>query len=366
MQLARKNVQNITPYVGGRPIEEIKRQFRLKEVIKLASNENPLGGSPKAVRAMQKALKSVNRYPDGQGFYLKKGLAEFLKVEPENLVLGNGSDELIDIIIKTFVEDDENIVTSEVTFLEYEIISKVNNKKVITVPLKSFKYDLAGLKNAISDKTKLVFIANPNNPTGTYLTKGQIQDFLKGLPEHVIVVLDEAYDTFIDVDDYPSGLDYFKDANVITLKTFSKGYGLAGLRIGYAIARKEFTSFMERVRQPFNTNLIAQEAALAALGDKAFLKKARRINAEGKKYFSSALKQLGIFYVDSVTNFILMDVQEDGVGLFKKMLEKGVIVRDMKQYNLNNFIRVTIGTEKENKRFISVLKEIKFDKRRAK
>ncbi|MFA5062755.1 MAG: histidinol-phosphate transaminase [Candidatus Omnitrophota bacterium] len=357
-ELVRKNIFKISPYVGGKPIEETKRQFGLKEVIKLASNENPLGASPKAVEAIRKASYGINRYPDSQSFYLKKKLAKFLNVNSSNLVLGNGSDELIDIVIKTFVEDDENIVTSEATFLEYEIIASVYGRKLTKVPLRYFKYDLESMKKRIDKKTKLVFIANPNNPTGTYVTKFELRDFMNALPPNVLLVIDEAYDAFIDVDDYPDMLDSFRNKNVIILKTFSKSYGLAGLRIGYAVLDDGLAGLMERVRQPFNINSLAQAGAQAALDDKEFLRKTRKIVLEGKDYLYDNLKKLGLAYVPSITNFILVDVGQDGVEIFNKMLRSGVIVRDMKQYGLKNFIRVTIGTKKENERFIKVLRKI--------
>ena len=357
-ELVRKNILDVTPYIAGKPIQETKRQLGLKDVIKLASNENPLGASPKAKDAIRKNLNNINRYPDSNSFYLKKRLASYLGVEPANLVLGNGSDELIDIIIKTFVEDGENIITADVTFLEYEIISKVLGREVITIPLRYFKYDLESIKKKIDKKTKLIFISNPNNPTGTYVTKYEIEDFIRDLPSNVLLVLDEAYDTFIDVDDFPNSLKYIKNENVIILKTFSKAYGLAGLRIGYALAWAELASYMERVRQPFNVNSLAQAAAIACLDDKKFLQQTRKIILEGKSYLYDSLKNLGLPYVPSVANFILVDVGRDCMDVFRDMLKYGVIVRDMKQYGLKNFIRVTIGTKKENERFIRVLKKI--------
>jgi histidinol-phosphate aminotransferase len=357
-KLIRKDVLNITPYLPGKPIEETKRQLGLKEVIKLASNENPIGSSSKALKAIRKNLSNINRYPDGSGFYLKRKLARYFKLEPANIVLGNGSDELIDIIIKTFVQDDENIITADITFLEYEIIAKVNGRQIITAPLRYFKYDLEAIKKRIDKKTKLIFIANPNNPTGTYVTKYELEDFISDLPDNIVLVLDEAYDTFIDVDDFANSLDYLQNKNIIILKTFSKAYGLAGLRIGYAIAREEFCSYMERVRQPFNVNCLAQSAAIAALDDKEFLRKTKKVVLEGKNYLYGALSGLGVAYVPSVANFILVDVGKDTVAVFKDMLKYGVIVRDMQQYNLKNFIRVTIGTKKENEKFIKVLKKI--------
>ena len=359
MSLVRKHILKIDPYEAGKPIEEIKRQLGLKEIIKLASNENPLGPSPKAVAAIRKNLGIINRYPDSQGYYLKKALAKFLNVEPGNIVLGNGSDELIDIILKTFVEEDEQIITADFTFLEYKIISHVKGRTVICVPLKYFKYDLAAMKERIDKKTKVIFISNPNNPTGTYVTRQEIEEFLRDLPEDILLVLDEAYDTFIDVSDFPNSLSYLRNKkNVIILKTFSKAYGLAGLRIGYAIARGELASYMEVARQPFNVNTLAQKAAIAALTDTKFLAKTRKVILEGKDYLYAQLKRLGIAYVPSVANFILIDVSRDGVGVFKEMLKDGVIVRDMRQYGLKNYIRVTIGTAKENKRFINVLKKV--------
>ncbi len=357
-QLARKNILNITPYIAGKPIEETKRELGLKEVIKLASNENALGPSPKAVEAIKKNLLKINRYPDSSGFHLKKELAKSLAVSASNIILGNGSDEIIDIIIKTFVEEDEFVLTADTTFLEYEIVSKVNGRQVLTVPLESFKYDLQAMRKKITPKTKLIFIANPNNPTGTYVNKYELEEFLNELPENVLLVMDEAYDTFINVDDFPKSLNYIGKKNVIVMRTFSKAYGLAGLRIGYAIANQDLVSSMEKARQPFNVNMLALVAAIAALSDKEFLHKTRDLVLEGKNYLCEEFKKLGLSYVPSEANFILIDMARDGVGVFKEMLKCGVIVRDMQQYGLKNYIRVTIGTDRENKKFIKALKKV--------
>lgn len=358
MKLTRSGILNLNPYIAGKPIEETKRQLGLKEVIKLASNENPLGPSPLALKAARRVLAGVNRYPDAQGFYLKRRLARYFKLYPSNFVIGNGSDELIDIIIKTFVEPDESIITADITFLEYKIVSEANGRRVIEVPLKYFKYDLDAIRRKIDKKTKLIFISNPNNPTGTYLTSYQMKEFFSGLPEGVLVVLDEAYDAFIDVDDFPNALSRISAGNLVILKTFSKAYGLAGLRAGYAIADRELTSYMERVRQPFNVNSIAQAAAAAALEDKKFLARTRQAILAGKDFLYTQLQALGLAYVPSAANFILVDVGRDSRAFFRRMLSFGVIVRDMRQYGLKNFIRVTIGTKKENERFIKVLKKI--------
>lgn len=357
-RLARKNILKIKPYIAGKPIEETKRELGLEEVIKLASNENPLGASPKALSAIRARLGEVNRYPDSNGFYLKASLAKELKVEPKKIILGNGSDEIIDIIIKTFVEDDEFVVTSEVTFLEYGIISQVNNRKIVTAPLKDFKYDLKALAGRINNKTKVVFIANPNNPTGTYVNAKELKSFVADLPKSALVVLDEAYDAFIDVKDFPDSLKFIDNGNVIAMKTFSKAYGLAGLRIGYAVSCPDLISSMEKTRQPFNVNLLAQVGASAALLDKEFLRRTQNVVWEGKAYICKELDDLGISYVPSVANFILIDMKTDAVAVFKDMLKQGVIVRDMFQYGLRNFIRVTIGTQKENKKFIKALRKV--------
>lgn len=358
MDIVRKDILELEPYIAGKPIEETKRQLGLKDVIKLASNENPLGASALAIAAMKKALNAVNRYPDSQSFYLKRKLAKFYNLNPSNFIIGNGSDELIDVIIKTFVEPDEFIISAETTFLEYKIVAQSNGRRLIEVPLKYYKYDLGAIRNKIDKKTKLVFISNPNNPTGTYVTNYELKEFTDALPQNVVVVLDEAYETFIDVDDFPKGLSRIRDKNFIILKTFSKAYGLAGLRLGYAIADGELVSYMERVRQPFNVNSLAQAAGAAALDDKKFLSRTRKIVLEGKNFIYDQLGKLGLSYVPSVANFILVDIGRDSEAFFRRMLNCGVIVRDMKQYGLNNFIRVTIGTKKENEKFIKMLKKI--------
>lgn len=357
--MVNKKILEIVPYQPGKPIDEVKRELGLQEVIKLASNENPLGPSPKAVSAIKRAAVKVNRYPEGSCFYLRERLSKHLKVKPQNLIFGNGSDEIIDIIIKTFSESDDEILSAEVTFLEYKIIAQQNGRRVKTVPLNNFKYDLPRLQDAISQKTKIIFIANPNNPTGTYVDKREVDDFLRGLHRHIVVVFDEAYFEFVMEKDFPVSIRYVKEGkNVIILRTFSKIYGLAGLRIGYALAQENYIQYMERARQPFNVNTLAQEAALAALNDSTFVKKSKKKVAEGKEYLYESLKKIGIECIPSATNFILLNLRQDGIEVFKKLLKQGVIVRDMCQYGLKNFIRVTIGTKKENRKFVAALKKV--------
>ncbi|MDD4908558.1 MAG: histidinol-phosphate transaminase [Candidatus Omnitrophica bacterium] len=358
MSLIRKNILNITPYQPGKPIDEVRREYGLKDIIKLASNENPFGASPAAVKRLKKEIFAVNRYPDGSCYYLKNALAGKYGLKPANFCCGNGSDELIDVIIRTFVEDDEEVLTADNTFLEYGIISRINNRRFTQVPLTYFRYNLEAIRRRVNKKTKVIFIANPNNPTGTYVTKYEVEELFKNLPPDVIVVFDEAYDLFVDVDDFPRSLSYLERKNVIVLKTCSKSYGLAGLRLGYAIARPEFIAYMERVRPPFNVNILAQAAGVAALKDDKFLNQVREKTLVGKRYLYEQLDKMGVPYIPSVANFILVDTGKDCVTVFKGMLKRGVIVRDMKQYGLKNFIRVSVGTSKENQRFIKIFKEV--------
>lgn len=360
MVTINKSIKEITPYKPGKPIEEVKRELRLKEIAKLASNENPLGPSPKALSAIRQALGRINRYPEGSCFYLRKDLSKKLKVAPENLIFGNGSDEIIDIIVKTFSNSGDEILTADTTFLEYKIIAQQNGREVKTVALKDFRYDLDKIKDAISPKTRIIFIANPNNPTGAYLTAQEVDDFLEEVPCDIVIVFDEAYFEFVDKEDFPLSLSYLKEENknVIILRTFSKIYGLAGLRIGYGIAQEDFIRYMEGARQPFNVNYLAQEAALASLKDRDFVNRVKKLVKEGKRYLYDELDKLGLAFILSAANFILIDLNKSGLEIFNKLLKKGVIVRDMEQYGLNNFIRVTVGTTRENKKFIEALREV--------
>jgi len=355
--IVNKNILRIKPYQPGKPIEEVKREFGLKDVIKLASNENPLGTSSKALAAVKKAMKNLNRYPDGNCFYLKKRLAYKLRLRPQNLIFGNGSDEIIDIIIKTFVGPKEEVLTSKSSFLEYEIVAKANNRKFRAVALKDFKYNLAAIKKAIGKNAKVIFIANPNNPTGTYVNKIEVEGFLRGLPKKIVVVFDEAYNEFVDKKDFPKTLNYI-NRNVIVMRTFSKTFGLAGLRVGYAVAKPKFIECMNRIRQPFNVNILAQAAALSAIDDAGFLKRSKRTILSGKRYLCKELDKLCLSYVPSVANFILVDVKKDCRLIFAKLLKQGIIVRNMRVYDLNNFIRITVGTKKENQKLINGLRRI--------
>ncbi|MCX5715821.1 MAG: histidinol-phosphate transaminase [Candidatus Omnitrophica bacterium] len=358
MRLARKHILNIRNYEPGKPIEEVQREYGLKEVIKMASNENPLGPSPKALSAIRKNLKKLNRYPDSSSFYLKEKLAKQLHLKSSNLIMGNGSDELITIALRAFAEEGEEVIIAETTFLIYVIAAQLAKARIIIVPMKNFRYDLQAMKSRITNRTKLIFLANPDNPCGTYVTEKEVAAFMKDVPDDAIVFFDEAYFEFGRQEkDYPDTMKYLDRKNVIISRTFSKAYGLSGLRLGYAMADPALVACMEKVREPFNVNLLAQAGGLAALDDKAFVKKTIKNTKEGKAFFYKEFKKLGLEYVPSATNFVIVNLKRDSKEVFKKMLSLGVIVRDMKAWGLDTYIRVTVGTEKENKKFIKALKE---------
>ncbi len=357
-QLIRKNIANLKPYEPGKPIEELKRELGIKDIIKLASNENPIGPSPKAVKALYRALSEVNRYPDGSSFYLKTKIASKFGVSIKNVIVGSGSDDLIDIITKTFLEETDEVLISEPAFLEYSILSMARGSRIKKIPIKNFRYDINAILRAIGKNTKVIFIGNPDNPTGAYFTKVMLADFIKRCPGGVIVVFDEAYRELVDKKDYSDPFMYIREKNIIILRTFSKAYGLAGLRIGYGLANEKFIGAMERVRLPFNVNLLAQKAAEAALDDTPYLKKTIKVMEQGKAFLVKSLKSLGFKIVVSPANFILVNAGKNkGKQIFKKLLKYGVIVRDMNAYNLPDYFRVNVGTMNENKRFIEALKK---------
>jgi histidinol-phosphate aminotransferase len=359
-QLARKEIFSVKSYIPGKPIEEVKREQGLKQVTKLASNENALGPSRRTVRASQKALLSLNRYPDGGCFYLKKALARRFGVGPENLVVGNGSDELIVLAARAFLKKRDEVIIAHPTFLIYEIASKVAGAKIRFVPLKDYRYDVKGMVRAMTRKTKLVFIANPDNPTGTYLTRKELDYLVSRTPKKTLLYVDEAYFEFArGLKDYPRTFSYLKKKrNVIISRSFSKIYSLAGLRIGYGIADKGIIDCLNRVREPFNVNSVAQAAALAAFEDRRHIQKTLSLVRRGKSFLYRELERMGLPYVPSATNFVLINTGCDSKRIFKALLKEGVIVREMSPWALDNCIRVTIGTAKENSVFIRALKKV--------
>ena len=349
----------LKPYPPGKPISETERELGITGCIKLASNENPLGPSPKAVAAVSDILKSLHDYPDGGGYYLKDRLAEFVGYGTDHIILGNGTNELIEMLIRTCIRPGENMVYAEQSFIAYKLCGLSANAEIIEVPLKDMRYDLEAMAAAMNEKTKLVFIANPNNPTGTYVSKAEMDAFMKAVPEQVIVVLDEAYLEYVDAPDYPSALDYLEMRDrVMVTRTFSKCYGLAGLRVGYGVAKPELIDFLNRGRQPFNCNSLAQAGALAALDDQAHVDASVELNNSERTRLSAALSERGLGVVPSQANFILVDFKRDGAQVYQDMLQKGVIIRPMGGYGLTTFGRISIGTKPQNDRMLSVLDEV--------
>jgi histidinol-phosphate aminotransferase len=352
---ARAAVRDLPTYKPGRPIEDVKREFKLTSVIKLASNENALGPSPKAVAALRRATGLLHRYPDSTCRALRLALAKRLKVDPASLVFGNGSDELIVMALRAFVDPGDEVVVATPTFLIYELQARACGAKVITVPLKDYRYDLVAMRQALTPSTKLVFIANPDNPTGTYVTKTELEAFLRNLPRQVLVMVDEAYYEFVTAKNYPQTMPWVGQRPLIVTRTFSKAYGLAGLRVGYGLAAPAIVSALDAVREPFNVNSLAQTAAVAALGDVAFLKRSQQLVRDGMRYLTQALGRLRIRFVPSTTNFVLLELGPRAQEVAHALLRRGVIVREMSAWQLPGCVRVTLGTMPENRRFIAAL-----------
>ncbi|MBO8158468.1 histidinol-phosphate transaminase [Thermosyntropha sp.] len=356
---ARPEIFNLKPYVPGKPIEEVKRELGIEDIIKMASNENPLGASPLAVEAIKKSLDRLHYYPDSNNFYLKQKLARVNDISEDAIIIGNGSDELLKLLAETFLSPGDEVIFGDPSFVEYEFTATIMGAKCINVPLKDFRHDLRAMLDEITDKTKIIYICNPNNPTGTYSTRAEIEEFMRKIPSDVLVVFDEAYFEYVDAKDYISGIDYVKEGrNAVVLRTFSKIYGLAGLRVGYGFTNPEIAKAVERVTEPFNVNLLAQIAAEAALDDIEHVKKSCRLNREGKNYLYSQFEEMGLKYVPTEANFIFVDTGRNSREVFQKLLQLGVIVRTGDIFGFPSFIRVTIGTEEENKRFINALKEV--------
>src|SRR5512143_3059377 len=350
-----ENIKSISPYVPGKPIEELERELGITGSIKLASNENPLGPSPKAVAAVKKTLEGLNRYPDGSGFYLSEALAKKYEVALSQVILGNGSNELIELAVLTFVQPGDEVVSADPSFVVYKMITQAAGGTNVVVPCKDLRHDLDAMAERITARTRIVFIANPNNPTGTMNTRAEMDRFMGRVPDHVVVAVDEAYYEYVTHAEYPDSLDYLKEGkNVLALRTFSKIYGLAGLRIGYGITKPEIAEFMNKVRQPFNTNSLAQAAALAALSDRKHVEKSIAINNEGKQYLYQSFQRLGVQYIPTEANFILFETAIDAKDVYAALLKQGVIIRPMGGKRL----RVTIGLPEENKRFVAELEKI--------
>lgn len=358
-ELAQPQMLRLIPYSAGKPIEDVQRELGLDDVLKLASNENPLGPSPRALQAIREALGGLHRYPDGGCRALRQGLSRRLGVRPEELCFGNGSNELLELVTRAFLGPGDEVVMGHPAFLVYRSVCQAVGGRIREVHLKDFTHDLRGMRQAVSNRTKMVFLGNPNNPTGTCVSPAHLHDFVRELRADVILVVDEAYREYVPRYLRPDVLRHIRDGRyVLTLRTFSKAYGLAGLRIGYGIAPAEMVAILNRVRQPFNVNALAQTAALAALEDTAHLEETLRITEAGRRSLQSSLDELGLSHVPSVTNFVLVDVEVEGKAVADALLRKGVIVRSMEAYGLPTQIRVTVGTPRENARAIQALAEV--------
>ncbi len=358
---ARACLKDIKPYKPGKPIEEVQRELGIFDVIKLASNENPLGPAPKAQEAIYDAAGRVSLYPDGNCFSLKRSLSEKLNIGEEYLIIGNGSDEILKFLAETYLSEGDETIAAAPTFSEYTFVTKLMGGRVIEVPLDDeYCHDLESMQDAVNKKTKIIFICNPNNPTGTIVKKKEFEKFLNAVPKNVLVVFDEAYHEYVESTEYPDGLSYIREGreNIIVLRTFSKFYGLAGLRVGYGIADPQLLSWVSRVKEPFNVNLLAQEAACRALEDEDFCVRTYTTNSEGKKYLYSELEKIGLKYIPTEANFIMLDTGINCRKVFDALLRKGVIVRTGDIFGMDTWLRVTVGTLEQNERFTGALKDV--------
>lgn len=348
-------IQRLDAYPPGMPLEELEREYGITGSIKLASNENPFGPSPRALAAIQDALGSLHRYPDGSGFYLRRALADRLGVAADAIILGNGSNDIIELVVRAFLHPGDEAVMAEQAFVIYQMVVQAAGATPRPIPLKRYTHDLDAMAQAIGPATRLIFLANPNNPTGTIYTRNEWEDFLDSVPPLVVVVADDAYADYVEDPVYPNSLAYHRRGRLLlTLRTFSKIYGLAGLRIGYGVGPIEVVEILNRIRQPFNVNSLAQVAALAAIDDDAHVERTRANNREGLAFLRASCERLGRPYVPSWANFLLIDVGE-GARVYEALLRLGVIVRPMDVYGLPRHLRVTVGTPAENQRFVDGL-----------
>lgn len=357
--LAVEGVQKLIPYKAGKPIEELERELGISNIVKLASNENPLGIGEKAKAAIQNAMADLALYPDGSGFNLKNTLAKKYGVLPEQITLGNGSNEILELVARAFLTPDNEVIFSQHAFAVYPIVTQAVGAKAVVTPAINYGHDLLGMLEKITSKTRLVFIANPNNPTGTLLSQQAIEHFVDMLPQHVICVLDEAYFEFVSQTESVDSVSWLqKFPNLIITRTFSKAYGLAGLRVGYSLSSVEIADLLNRVRQPFNNNSLALVAAQAALNDAEHVRATVENNAAGMKQLTDGFAKLGLDWIPSAGNFVSVDLDQQGTPIYEKLLRKGVIVRPVDVYEMPTFLRISIGTPAENVKFLTALEEV--------
>ena len=357
--LASPSLAGLVPYVPGKPIEEVERELGIANSVKLASNENPLGPSPKAVEAARKALAEVHRYPDGSGHRLRQALAAHWSVAPDQCVLGNGSNELLELVGRAFLVPGDEVVYAAQSFVVYEMVAQVTGARKVVVPLREFRHDLAAMRAAVTARTKLVFLGNPNNPTGTCVGPRELEGFLEGLPGEVVAAVDEAYYEFMPPELQPDTLQLVRAGRpVLALRTFSKLYGLAGLRIGYGVGPEPLVALLNKAREPFNTNSVAQAAAEAALGDVEHAAATLAVTEAGRKELTAQFTAMGLVVIPSVANFLLVDVGRPGPAVADALLPHGVIVRPVAGYGLPTYLRISVGTAEENARCVAGLRAV--------
>ncbi|MFC2083145.1 histidinol-phosphate transaminase [Candidatus Bipolaricaulota bacterium] len=357
----QRGLDAIEPYVPGKPIEDVKREYGLDDVIKMASNENPLGVSSRALAAMREALPTLNHYPDGASYEFRRALAAHFNVDMSQVSVGNGADDLILELSMAYLEDGDEVVVSRSSFPMYDVYTAAMRARMIKTPLTAdYGIDLDAMADAITERTKLIYLCNPNNPTGTIVCANEVDAFMRRVPEGVMIVVDEAYVEMVDSDEFPDSLKYVRDGsrNVFVMRTFSKAFGLAGIRIGYGFAHPDITSTLRKIKPPFNVNVLAQTAGIAALGDSDFVARSVEANKTGRKYLCRELDRLALSYAESHTNFILIRIGAHAADIHQRLLECGVIVRPCGGYELPEFIRVSIGTMEQNERFIGALGKI--------
>lgn len=354
--LALPGIRQLQPYQAGKPIEELERELGITDIVKLASNENPLGVSPMVQQALADKVASLARYPDANGFYLKSALAERLGVTVKQITLGNGSNDVLELLARTYVSAEHEVIFSQHAFVVYPLVTQAIGAKGVAVPALDYGHDLDAMAAAVTDKTRMIFVANPNNPTGTFLTSERIHDFLTKIPAHVLVVLDEAYYEYVREEERAPSVQWVAEfPNLVVSRTFSKAYGLAGIRAGYAVSHPEVADYMNRIRQPFNMNELALTAAMAALQDDDFLQRSIDVNRQGMKQLIEFCDAQGYAYIPSHGNFLTIEVGPNAGELYQQLLHKGVIVRPVAGYQLPNHLRVSIGLPEENQAFINAM-----------
>ena len=357
--LAVAGVRGLSPYEPGKPIEDLERELGLSDIVKLASNESPIGASPRALEAARSALADIARYPDGGGFRLKAALAERLAVPAAQITLGNGSNDVLEFVARVFAGPGDEVVYSEHAFAVYPLATRAVGATGVAVPARGYGHDLDAMARAVGERTKVVFVANPNNPTGTWVDGNALSTFLAGLPQHVIAVVDEAYREYVAEDGYPDALGWLPQRpNLVVTRTFSKAYGLAGLRVGYAVSHPEIADLLNRVRQPFNVSSVALAAAEAALADEEHLARAVAVNRDGMAWLEAELSRLGLSFIPSIGNFVSVEMPGDAAPVYQALLREGVIVRPVGGYGLPRHLRVSVGLPEENRRFVEALERV--------